>query len=411
MDQRQHGKHSGPMRILLLVTCLQLGGAEQQVAALARQYVALGHQVSVVSLLPGSDVALPEGVQTVMLAMRKTPVSLLAALTRVRRFVLQWRPDVVHAHMIHANLFARMLTRLCPVPATICTAHSFFEGGALRMLAYRLTDRWTDLTTHVSAEGRHVMIESRAAPEQRIIVVPNGIDTARYRPDAQARSVARAALGLRGDEQLVLNVGRLVWEKAQMDLIDAFAQLSPAPGTVLMIAGDGPLRDTLAQCIAGHGLGGRVRLLGRRQDVPALLNAADLFVLSSRIEGMPLVVGEALACGCPLVATDASGVAAMVGGAGTVVPRGDPAALARAMRDALSRGRGASADEAARHRHIDSVFSIEAIANTWLQLYATCTRTGAAPNLASPMPPRTGGDPAGSAGLHSGRRPASWPPR
>lgn len=379
MDQRQCGKHSGPMRIVLLVTCLQLGGAEQQVAALAREYVALGHRVTVVSLLPGTEVALPAGVDTVMLTMRKSPLSLLAALVQVRHFVLQWQPDVVHAHMIHANLFARVLSRLCPVPATICTAHSFFEGGSLRMLAYRLTDRWSDLTTHVSAEGRQVMIKSRAAPEQRIIVVPNGIDTARYRPGAQARSAARAALGLRGDQQLVLNVGRLVWEKAQTDLIDAFAQMSPAPGTVLMIAGEGPLRDTLAQCIARHGLGDRVRLLGRRQDVPALLNAADLFVLSSRIEGMPLVVGEALACGCPVVATDASGVAAMVGEAGTVVPRGDPAALARAMHDALAHGRGASADEAARHRHIDSAFSIGAIAHTWLRLYAHYTRSGAAP--------------------------------
>ncbi|WP_444634910.1 glycosyltransferase [Cupriavidus oxalaticus] len=411
MDQRQHGKRSGPMRIMLLVTCLQLGGAEQQVAALAREYVALGHRVSVVSLLPGSEVALPDCVEAVMLTMRKTPLSLLAALMQVRRFVLQWRPDVVHAHMIHANLFARMLSRLCPVPATICTAHSFFEGGSLRMLAYRLTDHWSDLTTHVSDEGRQVMIASRAAPAQRIIVVPNGIDTARYRPGAQARTAARAALGLHGDDQLVLNVGRLVWEKAQTDLIDAFAQLSPAPNAVLMIAGDGPLRDTLAQCIAAHGLDGRVRLLGRRQDVPALLNAADLFVLSSRIEGMPLVVGEALACGCPVVATDASGVATMVGGAGTVVPRGDPAALARAMRDALSRGRGAATDEAARHRHIDSAFSIEAIARTWLRLYADHTRTGAASHLASPMPLRTDGDRAGSADLRSGRRPAFWPAR
>ncbi|MBP0623546.1 glycosyltransferase [Cupriavidus sp. LEh25] len=399
------------MRIMLLVTCLQLGGAEQQVAALAREYVALGHRVSVVSLLPGNEVALPEGVETVMLTMRKTPLSLLEALMRVRRFVLQWRPDVVHAHMIHANLFARMLTRVCPVPATICTAHSVFQGGALRMLAYRLTDRWSDLTTHVSAEGRQIMIETRAAPGQRIIVVPNGIDTARYRPHAQARSAARAALGLHGDERLILNVGRLVWEKAQTDLIDAFAQLSPAAGTMLMIAGDGPLRDTLAQCIAGHGLGGRVRLLGRRHDVPALLNAADLFVLSSRVEGMPLVVGEALACGCPVVATDAAGVAPMVDGVGTVVPRGDPAALARAMRDALLPGRGAAADEAARHRHIDSAFSIEAIARTWLRLYADCTRTGAASHPASALPRRTDRETSRSAGARSGRRPAFWPPR
>lgn len=379
MDQSQLGRHAGPMRIMLLVTCLRLGGAEQQVAALARKYVALGHAVSVVSLLPGCEVELPDGIETVMLTMRKTPAAMLAALMQVRRFVLRWRPDVVHAHMVHANLFARALTRICPVPATVCTAHSYFQGGALRMLAYRLTDRWADLTTHVSDEGRQAMIEVRAAPEKRIIVIPNGIDTATYRPCAQTRAATRAALGLCETDRLVLNVGRLVWEKAQADLIDAFAEVSPAPGTTLMIAGEGPLRAALTQRIAERGLAASVRLLGQRQDVPALLNAADLFVLSSRIEGMPLVVGEALACGCPVVATDASGVAALMGNAGTTVARGDPAALAGAMRDALARGRGESSDEAARHRHIASTFSIEAIANEWLRLYATYARAGAAP--------------------------------
>ncbi len=383
MDPSQRAAQARPMRIALLITCLQLGGAEQQVAALARQYMSLGHAVSVISLLPGCEVSLPQGVEIVMLKMRRSPVALLAALMQIRRFVLRWRPDIVHAHMIHANLFARMLTRVCPVPITVCTAHSFFQGGALRMLAYRLTDRWTDLTTHVSEEGRQAMIAVRAAPAQRIIVVPNGIDTARYRPCAQARATTRAALGLRPDDRFILNVGRLVWEKAHADLIDAFAQLSPARGTVLMIAGDGPLRETMAGHIAGHGLGSQVRLLGMRQDVPALLNAADLFVLSSRIEGMPLVVGEALACGCPVVATDASGVAALMGKAGTLVPRGNTDALARAMRDGLARGRGDAADEAARHQHIASEFSIEVIARAWLQLYAAHPRSGAATHMES----------------------------
>ncbi|WER49574.1 glycosyltransferase [Cupriavidus sp. WKF15] len=383
MDPSLRATQARPMRITLLITCLQLGGAEQQVAALARQYVSLGHAVSVISLLPGREVALPEGVETLMLKMHKTPVALLAALVQVRRFVSRWRPDIIHAHMIHANLFARMLTRVCPVPITVCTAHSFFQGGALRMLAYRLTDRWSDLTTHVSEEGRQAMIAARAAPAQRIIVVPNGIDTARYRPCAQARATTRAALGLRPDDRFILNVGRLVWEKAHADLIDAFAQMPPARGTLLMIAGDGPLRETMAGLIAGYGLGGQVRLLGMRRDVPALLNAADLFVLSSRIEGMPLVVGEALACGCPVVATDAAGVAALMGNAASLVPRANTAALASAMRAALARGRGDAADEAARRQHIASGFSIEVIARAWLQLYAAHSRSNAATHMES----------------------------
>ncbi len=369
MDQSQHGKHIRPMRIMLLITCLQLGGAEQQVAALARQYRSRGHAVSVVSLMPGCELPLPEGVETLMLNIRKTPVALLAALMQIRRFVLRWRPDIVHSHMIHANLVARLLTRVCPVPATICTAHNYFEGGALRMLAYRITDRWADLTTQVSDEGRQRMIDVRAAPASRIIYVPNGFDMKRYRPSADRRATTRAELGLRPDDRFILNVGRLVPDKAQTDLIDAFAQASLGDDTLLMIAGEGPQRDALARRIEQHGLTGRVLLLGKRMDVPALLNAADLFVLSSVIEGMPLVVGEALASGCPVVATDASGVPAMIRGVGTLVRRGDTPALARAIRDAVSQGRGEAADEAARHQHIATAFNIEVIAREWLRLY------------------------------------------
>ncbi len=377
MDQSQNGTSAIPMRILLLITCLQLGGAEQQVAALALQYRSLGHAVSVVSLMPGCELTLPEGIELLMLNMRKTPAALLATLMQMRQFVLRWRPDVVHSHMVHANLMARLLTRVCPVPATICTAHNYFEGGALRMLAYRLTDRWADLTTQVSDEGRQRMIDVRAAPASRIIYVPNGFDTTRYRPSAGQRAATRAELGLRPDDRLVLNVGRLVADKAQTALIDAFAQASLGDRTVLMIAGEGPQRDALAQRIEHHGLSARVLLLGKRMDVPALLNAADLFVLSSVIEGMPLVVGEALSSGCPVVATDASGVPAMVRGIGTLVPRGDTPALARAIRDAVSQGRGGPADEAARHKHIATRFNIELIARDWLRLYARYARASA----------------------------------
>jgi glycosyltransferase involved in cell wall biosynthesis len=306
---------------------------------------------------------------------------MLETLLRIRHFVLRWRPDVVHAHMIHANLIARLLTRICHVPATLCTAHSFCEGNSLRMLCYRLTDRWADLTTQVSDEGRQRMIEVRAAPEARIIVTPNGIDTRRFRPDAQARAVTRAALGLGPEDRLVLNVGRLVPDKAQGDLIDAFAAGKPDAHTVLMIAGEGPQREALARRVDSHGLAGKVRLLGQRSDIPDLLNAADLFVLSSRLEGMPLVVGEALASGCPVVATDASGVRALLGDLGTLVRRGDAPALTLAIRDAIARGRGSAADETARHQHIATAFNIEVVALRWLHLYAKVMHADPTPAL------------------------------
>ncbi|WKZ85942.1 glycosyltransferase [Ralstonia pickettii] len=364
-----------PMRILLLTTGLKLGGAEQQVAALARQFVALGHAVAVVSLTPGSDVALPEAVTVVPLEMRKTPLSIMRALWRLRAFVRQWQPDIVHAHMVHANLLARILAATGDMPPVICTAHSAREGGGLRMLGYRLTDRWSQLTTHVSPQGRQAMIEAGAVSSARITVVPNGIDTAQFHPDTALRQRAREALGLQDSTRLLINVGRLVKEKAQATLIDAFSQLEADSDTQLLIVGDGPLRGALEQQIRDRRLTGRIRLTGARSDIPVLLNGADLFVLSSDIEGMPLALGEALACGLPVVATDAAGVAELLGEYGEIVPRGDSAALAAAMRRALACGLGDADAQAARRAHIASRFSLEAVALEWLGRYASLIGT------------------------------------
>lgn len=364
------------MRILLLSTGLQLGGAEQQVSALARQFVALGHAVAVVSLTPGCAVDLPATVRLLALDMRKTPLSMARAFWHLRSFVREWRPEIIHAHMVHANLIARVLAAVSPCPPVICTAHSAREGGRMRMLAYRLTDRWASLTTHVSPEGRLAMVKSGAVPAARITVVPNGIDTTQFRPDPVARNIARTGLGLDNDMRLLINVGRLVPEKAQGVLIDAFAlfRASTEVKARLLIVGEGPERAALEQRIRQQELTGSVMLAGTRRDVPALLNAADLFVLSSEIEGMPLVVGEALACGCPVVATDAAGVAALLGDSGTIVPRGDAPALASAIGQAIGTGRGAAAEQATRHDRIVSRFSLEAVARQWLACYAGVAR-------------------------------------
>jgi glycosyltransferase involved in cell wall biosynthesis len=369
---------AAPMRILLLTTGLRLGGAEQQVAALARRFVELGHAVAVVSLTPDCEVALPAAAQTLLIDMRKTPWSMAAALWRVRRFVRDWRPGVMHAHMVHANLFARVLTRFGGMPPLVCTAHSYDEGGPARMLGYRLTDRWCALTTHVGAEGRQRMIELRAAPAARIVVVPNGIDTARFRPDAEARSAMRAALGVRPSERLVLNVGRLVPEKAQDLLLRAFASLPPGTEARLLIAGEGPRRAAIQRQIAELNLNQRATLLGARGDIPALLNAADLFVLSSEIEGMPIALGEALACGCPVVATDAPGVGDLIDDRASLVARGDAIALRAAMLRALADGRGDAAAQAARHQRIAGRLSLDAVARQWLACYARLDDTAAA---------------------------------
>ncbi|WP_431796724.1 glycosyltransferase [Cupriavidus metallidurans] len=369
-----------PMRILLVTTGLKMGGAEHQVVALARAFLARGNAVAILSLSSGREVDVPADAHVVELDMCKTPAGMARALLQARGLVRSWRPDVIHAHMIHANVFARLLTRVVPCPPVVCTAHSFREGGRLRMLAYRLTDRWSALTTHVSQDGRGGMIASGAVQADRIAVMPNGIDIDRFHPNTALRGATRARLGISAGTRLAVNVGRLVPEKAQDLLLRAFAQIDPATLPVhLLIAGGGPLHQSLADEIAALGLTSRVTLLGPRDDVPALLNAADTFVLSSNIEGLPMVLVEALACGCPVVATDAPGVREVLHDHGAIVPRDDAAALAAALDAALRHGRGLPTEESARRARVAATFSIDAVAQRWLEIYANLTGTAAAP--------------------------------
>lgn len=371
-----------PMRILLVTTGLKMGGAEHQVVALARAFLAQGQAVAILSLSPGREIDVPADAHVVELSMSKTPAGMARALWQARGLVKSWRPDVIHAHMIHANVFTRLLTRVVQCPPVICTAHSFREGGRLRMIAYRLTDRWSALTTHVSEDGREGMVASGAVQADRITVMPNGIDIERFRPSAALRGTTRARLGISAGTRLALNVGRLVPEKAQALLLRAFAQIDTATLPVhLLIAGGGPLHQALAEQIMALNLNSRVTLLGPRSDVPALLNAADTFVLSSDIEGLPMVLVEALASGCPVVATDAPGVREVVHDQGTIVPRDDATALAVALDAALRHGRGSSADEAARRAVMIARFSIDAVAQRWLEIYAGLAGTAPCPHV------------------------------
>ncbi|MCY1354269.1 D-inositol-3-phosphate glycosyltransferase [compost metagenome] len=256
------------------------------------------------------------------------------------------------------------------------------------MLAYRLTDRWAALNSHVSESARQAMIDAGAVVPERIVVMPNGIDTDRFRPDPALRQATRNALGLDADTRLVVNIGRLVPEKAQSLLIEAFADMVQTPGhldTRLLVAGDGPMRGALEAIIREYDVAKLITLAGNRRDIPALLNAADLFVLSSDVEGMPLALGEALACGCPVVATDAAGVAELLGDAGTIVPRGEVAPLTQAMAGALAHGIGSEAEQASRRQRVLAQCSLDAVARWWLACYVAVVGAHGGVSCAEPI--------------------------
>ncbi|MCP1670218.1 glycosyltransferase [Kerstersia gyiorum] len=364
------------MKILFVTTGLGLGGAERQVCDLADRLVAAGHDVAIAYMVDGISVRPGnEAVRLIPLHCKKTPVGLLQGFLRLRRLVREVRPDVVHSHMVHANILTRLARIGCRMPRLICTAHNTNEGGRIWMYAYRWTDRLADVTTNVSKEAVKVFEEKGAVPPGRMVPIYNGIDVEQFAVNLVQREQLREQMGVEPHHRLLLALGRLVHAKGHDILIDVFARMAGENDNLrLWIAGEGELRQALQQQINAADLQNKVLLLGARSDVPALLNAADVFVLPSRFEGFGLVVAEAMACTKPVVATDAGGVAEVMGGHGWLVPVEAPERLRLAVEEALTltREQLAVSGQQARQHIVDN-FGIDAALRRWLDLYQTGT--------------------------------------
>jgi len=360
------------MRILYLITGLGLGGAERQVVDLADHYASRGARVMIVYLTGAARLhpSSPD-IEVLGIGMERSVTSLVQAFFRIRRLVLAFRPDVVHSHMVHANLLARLVRLITPMPRLVCTAHSTNEGGRMRMLGYRVTHRLADVTTSVTREAARALVARLAAPGGGIVAVVNGIDTDRYRPCAEERQRLRQDEMVRPDEKVILAAGRLVKEKDYGNLLLAFSMLRKTRERCsLWIAGEGPLLLELQGLADRLGISERVRFLGARSDTPALFNAADVFVLASKWEGFGLVVAEAMATEKVVVATDCGGVREVLGDCGYLVPPGAADLLCEALLQALSMDQRDAAVLGRRARQrIREHYSLECVANIWSQIY------------------------------------------
>lgn len=368
------------MKILFVVTGLGMGGAERQVADLADQFDQRGHDVSIASL-SGDIVVRPgsPGVRVIPIAMSKSPGGVLRGYLALRRLIRRLKPDVVHSHMVHANIVTRLVRLSTRMPCLISTAHSTDEGGRGRMWAYRLTGFLADLSTNVSDQAVAAFESKGAVTPGTMMAVANGIDTERFRSEPDAGATLRSQQGTAPDTRIILSVGRLAKEKDHDRLLQAFAAIASVHHAVLWIAGDGPLRNELQTRATTLGIAEKVRFLGIRDDIPALMNAADVFVLSSVFEGFGLVIAEAMACERVVVATDSGGVRDVVGDAGFLVPPEDTDALAKGLTGALalSTQDARTLGQRARVRVVER-YSLNAAVNRWLDIYSTASNKAAA---------------------------------
>jgi glycosyltransferase involved in cell wall biosynthesis len=267
----------------------------------------------------------------------------------VTGFLAEHPAQVFHCHVGTGceNWDGVRLARTAGCPAIVQTQHLPYRVSHPRKRrAYHHGIEEVDGLIAVSEGVRRTYLQIGVPPE-RITTVANGIAA----PSAPlSRERARAALALGADDPVVLTLGRLTHMKEQWHLIDAVPLLAPRfPGLAVVLVGDGPLRAALVDRAAGLGIPGVVRFAGHRPEGQALLAAADVFVLPSRYEGMPLAALEAMAAGLPVVATRVIGSEEVVadGVSGALVPRGSPSALASAIAGLL-------ADPALRRRQGDA---------------------------------------------------------
>ncbi|MEG4313856.1 glycosyltransferase [Pseudomonas sp. FIP_A4] len=348
-----------------------MGGAENQVVNLADELAIRGHKVTLAYVLkPALVLPRNEQVEVIWLGGTKSLLGMASAYINLAKLIKKFKPDVVHSHMFHANILSRLVRVVSKVPRLVCTAHSNNEGGKARMLTYRLTDRLADEFTNVSQRAVLAFEQKKAAPAGRMLAVFNGIDTQRFSFNPEARQRLRAELDI-DQSEVFISIGRFHEAKDYPNLLDAFASLGNSQADIhLLIVGDGELRSQIEQAIDSLGLQSKITLLGIRKDVPELLSAADVFVLSSAWEGFGLVVAEAMACERVVIATNSGGVAEVLGGNGFLVASRDMEALAGAMQTALDLPESAAKQYGAESRqHVIENFSLASVVDRWLEIY------------------------------------------
>lgn len=362
------------MRILFLITGLGGGGAEKVVADLADQMVKDGHQVKI-AYLKGEVVVRPKNTQIELVYLGLEHLSsILSAYKHYHVLINSFQPDVVHAHMVHANIFARLSRIFKTVPKLVCTAHSNNEGGKLRMLAYRYTHKLADVTTNVSTAASDHFVRLGAVPEGGIATIYNGIDLDRFQKTKEIDPHLRDQLGISPQQKMILAVGRFHEAKDYPNLIQSIkilkSQLNYETMPKLFIAGDGEQREQIEQLIADLDLQSDIHLLGRRQDIEALLGISDFFVLSSKYEGLPTVVIEAMACETFVIATDCGGSAEIVGDTGILVATENSLALAQALQTALTMNQDEiNENNRQARRRVEALFSLDRSVQKWLEVY------------------------------------------
>lgn len=370
-------------RIVLLVSSMGAGGAERVAANLANAWAAKGNNVTLLVTYSGRGhcfYPLSDRVKLRYLAdeVRAQQPRVVAYITRflaLRRLIGRERPDVVVSFLTNVNVAALLSTLGVGVPVIVCerTYPPHLPVGELWSRLRRWTYPLASRVTMLTSEGLDWL--HREIPRAHGVVMPNPIP---YPLPVNAPELAPDAV-VTGQRKMLLAVGRMTEEKGFSGLIRAFAALANQhPQWDLVILGDGPLRSTLSEQIQSLGMSPRVLMPGRAGNMGAWYERADLYVLSSRVEGFPNTLGEAMAHGCAAVSFDCdTGPRDLIRHEvdGLLVPPGDVTALTQSLvrlmqNDVLRAQMGVKAQE------VRDRYSMDRVLGMWDQVFADVRKQG-----------------------------------
>ncbi len=342
-------------RLLILTTLLNLSGPALQAILLTAKLRDAGYDTCLMTGTKGSAddsftaVAAHYGVEPVLiptLSRSLNPLRFILNLWRLYQAIRAFAPDVVHTHNTTAGFLGRLAARLAGVPVVVHTLHMYPFGGYYNRLTTfwfiwleRIGAYWSDSIITLSEQLRRVLTEEYGITrKQRIIVLPAGYDLANFANTKRHKNNFRAAWHIPEDVPLVGIIGRLLPVKNHALFLEAAALVhAEMPQARFVIVGDGQLRQMLVQQAKHAGLADHVIFTGWQKDVADIYSDLDMLVICSLNEGTPVPIIEALAAGCPVVATDVGGVADLLdrGTFGTIVPSGDNQQLASGILQTL----------------------------------------------------------------------------
>ena len=288
---------------------------------------------------------------------------------RMFQLLLREKVDVIHTHHLNQLLYSAVAARLLGI-RIVHTEHSveMYKSRKLRWML-RVLSIFCRRVTAIGADGEQTLREKVGIPAQKLEIVRAAVDLRRFNVP---RALAREALGLKPTDRVAVIVARLFPEKNHRFLLAAFAEAAErVPDAKLLIVGDGIEQKAIEEVIAKLNLGDRVAMLGVRRDIPQILAGADVFVLSSDREGLPIAVLEAMAAGLPVIATSVGDLPLVVkdGQTGVLVPRRDVGEMAEAMVRLLGDGEECARMGRGGRELVSETYSLDQMVRRHSELY------------------------------------------